>query len=128
MDTEHSTVELGVVTIHGGAFTRTLNADVGSQSADTIKLGFSAPSFGSEGQQKTPGVNRRAVSTEPEPAPLVGRYRLSRLEWAARRCRLRFLIDRRRRFMSSAWRKAMANVMFNGILDSLTKVPPIARR
>src|ERR1700736_2515318 len=51
MDTEHSTVELGVVTIHGGAFTRILNADVGSQSADTIKLGFSAPSFGSKGER-----------------------------------------------------------------------------
>src|ERR1700730_5155888 len=102
MDTELSTVELGVVTIHGGAFTRMLNADVGSQSADTIKLGFSAPGFGSEGQQKPAGVNRRAVSAEPEPAPLVGRYRLRRLEWASRRCRLRFLIDRRRRFMSGA--------------------------
>ena len=71
--------------------------------------------------KKPAGVNRRAVSAEPEPAPLVGRYRLSRLERAARRCRLRFLIDRRRRFLSSAWREAMANVMFNGILDSLTK-------
>src|SRR5712671_5107987 len=43
MYAEHSTVELGAVTIHGGAFTRTpREADVGSQSADTIKFGFSS--------------------------------------------------------------------------------------
>jgi hypothetical protein len=35
----------------------------------------------------------------PEPAPLCC-YRLSRLAWEASRCRLRFLTDRRRRFMN----------------------------
>jgi hypothetical protein len=43
---EHSTVELGAVTIHSGAFTRTPHeADVGSQSADTIKLSFRSQLF-----------------------------------------------------------------------------------
>jgi hypothetical protein len=41
MYAEHSTVELGAVTIHGGAFTRTpREADVGSESAGTTKSNF----------------------------------------------------------------------------------------
>jgi hypothetical protein len=42
-DAEHSCLELGGVTIHGDAFTRTPNAciaDLASQSPDTIKLSF----------------------------------------------------------------------------------------
>jgi hypothetical protein len=44
MYAEHSTVGLGAVTIHGGPFTRTpmREADAGSQSADTVKFGFSS--------------------------------------------------------------------------------------
>src|ERR1700676_1150610 len=57
MYAEHSAVELGVVTIHRSSFSlerRMREADVGSQSADTIKLGFSSCSnlFGSEGQSR----------------------------------------------------------------------------
>src|ERR1700733_6656095 len=33
-------------------------------------------------------------------------HRFNRLECAANRCRLRFLTDQRRRFMTSAWREA----------------------
>ncbi len=45
MYAEHSAVELGVVTIHRSSFSlehRMREADVGSQSADTIKLDFSS--------------------------------------------------------------------------------------
>jgi hypothetical protein len=52
-----------------------------------------------------PGVKRAAR--------LTGCYRLSRLAWAASRCRLRFLVDRRRRFMTA----------FAGLIDA-----PDARR
>ena len=47
MHAEHSTVELGVVTVRSGAFTRTpkREADVASQSADTIKLSFRTNCF-----------------------------------------------------------------------------------
>jgi hypothetical protein len=46
MDAEYSTLELGVVTIHGGAFTGTLRkADEASQFADTIKLSFGGQLF-----------------------------------------------------------------------------------
>src|SRR5436305_10055903 len=42
--------------------------------------------------------HRFVTGPGPEPAPVV--YRLSRLAWAARRGRLRFRADRRRRFMA----------------------------
>jgi hypothetical protein len=47
MHAEHSTVELGVVTIRSGFSLahRMREADVGSRSADTTKLSFSSQLF-----------------------------------------------------------------------------------
>jgi len=51
----------------------------------------------------------------PEPAPLVGRYRFRRLEWAARRCRLRFLFEQRRKSEESAMSLVIAIIVLAAV-------------